>query len=382
MTPIATILLVDDDIAIQEGVADLLQIYDYEVITAADGREALQEMQKRVPDLIISDIMMPGMDGYELFEAVRSNPAWTPIPFVFLTARGQQKDVRLGNRLGVDAYLTKPFEPDDLLIMVQSRLKRIRDIQSVTYSDVDRMKQQLITIFSHELRTPLTYIYGYVNLLQEQHSNLDKDAVDDMLIGVRRGADRLVKLVEDLMLVVRIDSGVVGMEIALRRSYEPLVKIVDKLLTEQRAVAQSRNVEFVVNIDRDIAIPCMALYLEDALKRLIDNAVKFSKQDGGEVRISANHEQNYVVLSIVDNGIGIDPVQIDHAFERFAQIDRDIMEQQGVGLGLTLARTLVRLHGGDIRATSQPGKGSVFNVYLPTTEVPLGSSLEEQQGSA
>ncbi len=359
------ILLVDDDPAILEGVADLLELHGYEVSTAINGREALAVMQRRVPDLVISDIMMPDMDGYEFFNAVRSNPAWTPIPFVFLTARGQPTDIRRGSNLGADAYLTKPFEPEDLLVTVRGRLKRVRDIQAVAQADIDRMKQQLITIFSHELRTPLTYIYGYVNLLQEQHANLDRTTLETMLDGIQRGADRLVRLVEDLMLVVRIDSGVVGMEIMLRRVPVQLDTLIAEIVLKCQPMADEHHVTISVSLPEGLAVFGMPLYLEDALARIVDNAIKFCKQEGGRVTISAEAIDREVVISVRDDGIGIEPTQHQAIFERFLQLNRDSLEQQGIGLGLTIARDIVRLHGGDISVESEVGVGSVFFIHLP-----------------
>src|SRR5687767_11908185 len=212
----ALILLVDDDPGILESVSDLLRLTGYKVITALNGALALPLMEQYQPDIIISDIMMPVMNGYELFEAVRSNPVWTAIPFIFLTAQGQRKDVAFGQRLGADAYVTKPFEPVDLLLAIENRLMRVRQLTSITEADLARMKQEIITLFSHELRTPLTYIVGYVTLL-EDHRSSDPESIDDMVDGVKRGADRLVSLVEDLMLMVRIDGGVVAAEILQRR---------------------------------------------------------------------------------------------------------------------------------------------------------------------
>src|SRR5262245_10004645 len=115
----ATVLLVDDDPGILETVADLLMLSGYTVLTAADGTEALPMLDQHLPDVIVSDIMMPEMNGYEFFEAVRSKPQWAAIPFIFLTARGQHKDVAEGHRMGADAYLTKPFEPEDLVMMIE-----------------------------------------------------------------------------------------------------------------------------------------------------------------------------------------------------------------------------------------------------------------------
>jgi signal transduction histidine kinase len=373
-----TLLLVDDDLAILEGVADLLGLHGYNIITATDGTEALQAMRRQTPDLVISDIMMREMNGYQFYEEVRKNPAWTMLPFIFLTARGQTIDIRRGHSLGADAYLTKPFEPEDLLIAVRARLKRMDDIRRVTRADVDQMKQQLMTIFSHELRTPLTYIYGYVNLLDEHLSDSDDDMIDMMIDGARQGAERLVSLVDDLMLMMRIDSGVVGVEIQRRRFSADLVEVIAKVVDDARLEMRRDNVQLETQLPRSLVVPCIPVYVEDALKRLVNNAVKFLKSEGGQVLVSAGQRGDRAVITVEDDGIGIAPEQHEAIFERFKQVDRETMEQQGTGLGLSIARTLIRLHGGDVVVKSRVGKGSMFVVTLPAYEVPL----EVDQGAS
>ena len=143
-TETITVLVVDDDPTILDSVSDLLRISGYRILSATNGIEGLHIMQSNTPDLIIADIMMPEMDGYQFYEAVRENSAWTPIPFIFLTARGEQKDIRRGYMLGADQYLTKPFEAEDLLVAVEKRLERIRAIQAVTKDEVEQVKQQLL----------------------------------------------------------------------------------------------------------------------------------------------------------------------------------------------------------------------------------------------
>jgi len=363
----ATILLVDDDPGILETTADLLMLSGYTVLTATDGTEALPILDQYLPDVIVSDIMMPEMNGYELFEAVRSKPQWAAIPFIFLTARGQQKDVALGHRIGADAYLTKPFEPDDLMMMIENRVSRLRQIASLTEADYARLKQEILTVFSHELRTPLTYIVGYSTLLEE-HRSLDADSIDDMLSGIQRGSERLVRLVEDLMLMVRIDGGVVGAEIMERRIPCQSSMLINEVVQPFRKLADERNVQITTKINNDVTFSCLPMYIEDAFRRLVDNALKFSKQEGGDVLIQVDKHGGAVMFTIQDDGIGIKPAQQKILFERFRQLDRDVMEQQGVGLGLTIARSLVRLHGGDIEMESVPGKGSIFRVRLPIDE--------------
>ena len=359
------ILLVDDDRAILEGVADLLSLHGYDVMTAASAKSALKVMQQQVPDLVISDIMMPGMDGYAFYEAVRDNPAWTPIPFIFLTARGQPTDVRRGQSLGADAYVTKPFDPEDLLIAVKARLRRARDIQAAAMSDVEKMKKRLITAFSHELRTPLTIIYGYVNMLRDEHGDLPEAEVDTMLESMHRGTQRLVDLVSDLMLMLQLESGVVELEIELGKGRVSLPRIVEKVADRYRRDAQERGVTLTTEIDPALAELRFSLYLDDALSRLIDNAIKFSPQGTGAVHVAATRNGGDARIAVTDNGIGIDPAKLQVIFEQFEQLDRDLLEQQGVGLGLSLARRLVDLHRGWIEVVSQPGKGSTFTIHLP-----------------
>lgn len=361
-----TILLVDDDIAILDGVTDLLRLYGYNVITATDGQQALEIMQSCVPDLVVADIMMPNMNGYDLFQAVRQRQEWAAIPFIFLTALGQQSDIRRGIKLGADAYVTKPFEPEDLLVAIQARLKRVHEIQSATQVDVERMKQQLITIFGHELRTPLSYIYGYVNLLQEQHGELDEQTVQEMLDGVQRGAERLVQLIEDLMLLVRLDSGLLKMEIEVRQEPVQINAIVQEVLAKLKPAADEHAVTLASRVPEDLVIWCMPNYLAEALLRLVDNAIKFSKRgEPGYVLVEAGSQADQAVIHVHDQGIGIDPSQFEQIFDRFHQVDRQKMEQQGAGLGLTIARGLIRLHGGDISVQSELGRGSTFSIYLP-----------------
>jgi two-component system sensor histidine kinase/response regulator len=360
-----TILLVDDDPAILEGVVDLLRFYGYNLITAIDGKTALELMQGQTPDLVISDIMMPEMDGYEFYEAVRSNADWAPIPFIFLTARGQTVDVRRGKSLGVDDYLVKPFEPEDLLIAIRTKLQRVRDIQSVTQAEVRKMKEQMITIFSHELRTPLTYVYGYINLLQEGISDADQETIDAMLKGVQRGAERLVRLVEDLMLLVRIDSGLVGMEIDHRSVPCDLSAVAGEIVEAAARLAEEKNVQIEVDVPPDLLVSGVSVHLTDALMRLVENGVKFSKREGGVVSITGHTQDDRVVVAVRDEGIGIAPERQQDIFNRFVQIDRDEMEQQGTGLGLPIARSLIDLHGGQITLESRLGQGSTFYITLP-----------------
>ncbi len=360
----ATVLVVDDDPSILASVTDLLRIKGYNCLFAADGAEALSIMQQHTPDLILADIMMPKMDGYELYQAVRDNSAWTLIPFIFMTAKGERKDIRLGYQLGADHYLTKPFESEDLLIAVQTRLRRTADMVAAAHDGVEQMRQSFLKVVGHELRTPLTYLYGYLSLFEDEKDSISKEAMDDFLRGMRRGTDRLIRLVEDLMLLVTIDSGAAEKEVAQFGQCVDVGVELEGVILALSAQAEARNITLSQDVPYNLVIQGIPTYLREIFKRLIDNAIKFSKPgDQVWVRAESNHGQIYILVQ--DTGIGIAPEWQTAIFERFQQIDRETMEQQGLGLGLTIAHQLVQLHGGDIQVESQPGKGTTMTVLLP-----------------
>jgi two-component system sensor histidine kinase/response regulator len=362
---VITVLVVDDDPTILDSVTDLLRLSGYRVLSATNGVEGLHVMQSNAPDLIIADIMMPEMDGYQFYEAVRDNTAWTPIPFIFLTARGERKDIRRGYMLGADQYLTKPFEAEDLLVAVEKRLERVRAIQAVTKDEVEQVKQQLLTIFSHELRTPLSYIYGYVHLLEEGHKGLDDQAIDEILGDMRLGAERLVRLTEDLMQIVYIDSGAMTLRMEREGKETNISPLILQVVRELDDEAEGRGVIVTAQIPDQLNVWCVSEFVQDIAKRLIDNAIKFSKREDGHIWVRAEMQDGWAVIAVEDDGIGIDPANLKEIFERFRQIDREKLEQQGVGLGLALAERLVNLHGGRIHVESEPGEGSTFTIYLP-----------------
>lgn len=363
----ATILIVDDDIGIRANVHDLLEISGYQVLSAPGGLEALGVMERTSPDLIISDINMPSMDGYAFFKSVRANPAWTLIPFIFLTARGQPQEVRRGISLGVDQYLVKPFQPEDLLVAVEARLKRIREIEDVTHNDVESMKSRLMTMFSHELRTPLTYIYGYVSLLHDEHAELGVDEREEMIRVIQRGADRLTHLVEDLLLVARLESGEARLEIGFGRKEVTVDSLVSKALKDMEHAIEDRQTIVETQIPPNISLSCDPNHLSNTLGRLIDNAVKFTKSPNGHVWVAAAIEGDTVRISVQDDGIGVSSAKQKLLFQPLHQIDRAQHEQQGIGVGLVIAQGIVAEHGGHIEVTSEgiPGHGSIFTIVLP-----------------
>ena len=360
------VLLVDDDQVLVDGVGDLLGINGYEVWVADDGQQALERMQTRSPDIIISDVAMPVMDGFEFYERVRGNPSWIPIPFLFLSARTQPVDIRRGRELGADEYITKPFDPPDLLLIVNNRWRRTQEIRKATMDKVERIKKQLIDVMGHELNTPLMYIYGYVNLLRDERSMVGEKDLAEMLAGVGRGADRMKRLIDNLLFLIKLDSGVLQDEIRLGAREFDLVEIVRGVIEDMERLAEENRVALHLEAPDELIFTGVRFYVKDVLCRLIDNAIKFSHPGTGAVTVRVWREAQQVRIDVIDNGIGIHPDDQKLIFQRFQQINREKMEQPGTGLGLSISRELMTLMDGDIWVTSVPGEGSVFSLSFPS----------------
>jgi signal transduction histidine kinase len=364
------ILVVEDHRSMSQAIKGILEGEGYTVRTATDGVEALELMDECQPDLILADIMMPRMDGFALYEEVRARPEWIMIPFVFLTARSEREDKLKGKLLGAEDYITKPFDAEELIVSVRSRLGRACAIQQASEASFDELKSQIVTVLGHELRTPLTYVTGYTDLALEDVASLSPDEVEDFLNGIKTGADRLNRLVQDLLLLVQIDSGRAAEDFkTLAAACEDLNRLVAGKARQFAEQAKLRRV--ALELDPGPDIPPVWLcepYFEDALGRLIDNGIKFSTGTTRVVRVSTRASSGWVRTAVSDRGVGIPSDQMAHVFERFRQIDRGRQEQQGVGLGLAIADELIRLHGGRLAAESTYGEGSTFTILLPREE--------------
>jgi two-component system, sensor histidine kinase and response regulator len=156
------VLVVEDNEDLRENAALVLTLEGYQVFSARDGQEAMEMLNSGQcqPDLIVSDIAMPRLDGYAFFEAVHSMPTLRAVPFIFLTARGSRRDIRFGKELGADDYLVKPFNADDFMVAVRSKLRRSEEIRKQAESQLDDARRLMVQLLSHELRTPLTYVTG------------------------------------------------------------------------------------------------------------------------------------------------------------------------------------------------------------------------------
>lgn len=358
------ILVVEDDLAMSSGIRDVLEMNGYRVQLAENGVEGLKVLEAFRPDLIISDIMMPEMDGFEFLEQVRRYPAWAAVPFIFLTAKGTRPDIRWGKQLGADDYLVKSVDLEDLLIVVRNKLDRALTIQQQSRREMDDLKRNLLNMLSHEFRTPLTYITGYVDLIQE--GDWSAEDLQKFLGRIKGGSNRLNRLVEDFLLLVRFETDDAKQAYLMDKGpFNNWAGLIGRVFDRQRDAAAHKQVELCSSVESDIPlVEAHESYLENALMRLVDNGIKFAKHTGGHVWVKVYTNEEQVCCSIKDDGAGIPALEAARVFDRFYQINRQRIEQQGAGIGLAIVKSIVELHRGEVACTSAEGVGSEFTLRL------------------
>ncbi len=369
----AKVLVVEDDIHLLEGIRDILELDGYSVLTAENGSNGIEVLNNQAapPDLIVSDIMMPKMDGIQFLKEVRKENRWFSIPFIFLTAKGERADVHRGMRLGVDDYVIKPYDPGDLLVKIESRLERHRSLNQMHNSGMATLKRQILTMLNHEFRTPLTFVVAYSDMLNNPgDEELSKEEMMSYISGITAGADRLRNLIENFIMLVELETD------SARQTYDwrkgPIASVQGVFKEAQERVKEIQSRKHPVSVDIPTEMPIFTgdvEYLTSAVALMLNNACKFS-EPGTPITLGASVAGQEVTLWVKDQGRGIPKAEQEHVWESFYQIDRALNEDQGAGAGLAIVKGIASLHGGKVAVESEVGKGSTFKLLLPVaTEV-------------
>jgi two-component system, sensor histidine kinase and response regulator len=359
------VLVIDDEPAIREVIAITLRKFGYQVSGAANGAEGLELARKLLPDLILCDVRMEVVDGYEVLAAIRNNPSTASIPFILVTAQAGATGMRQGMDLGADDYLLKPFSQNELISAVQTRLQKHQTMLQHAESKLELLRQHLSTALPHELRTPLNGILGYADILRKQSVDLDPNEVSQMAERIYRNGKRLDRLIENFLIYAQIE--IVKMDYQkidqLRKNKTMGVDKIIDIMARHRAYDAERTTDLSLNLTPgNVAIS--ADYFSKVFEELFDNAVRYSKK-GSAVCVKTESADDEFVLKITDQGRGLTSEQLVN-IGAYMQFERKVYEQQGSGLGLTVARRLVEIHGGHIVLESEYGKGTTVTVMLPS----------------
>lgn len=361
------VLLVEDNPALLDSISLELEMRGYSVATATDGRSALDVLNGmgRVPDIIVSDIAMPDMDGYAFLQAVHANQEWGSIPFIFLTALGSDKEIRYGKTLGVDDYLVKPFQPDDLIVAMENKLQRVATFRQQAQQEVEIARNELINLISHELNTPLTAIYTGTEMLASDLEQVSDEMTLQMLQVIRRGTQRMRRLIAQIIQLVQIDSGQLDREIQQFSSPQDLYELLVVAIQRVKRDFEHKSVEVQLDSSQALVIPGMADALVAVFYEAIRNAYTFSPEDEKVLVETMLTNDDMAQITVTDYGQGIRVEDQAGVWERFIQSDRASLEQQGAGLGLSIVRDIVMRHGGRVSLISQPNEGTQLMIRLP-----------------
>lgn len=361
-----TVLVVEDDIHLLSGIREILELGHYNVWTAQNGVQGLEKLKEAegTPDVIVSDIMMPHMDGFSFLTEVREKDQWVNIPFIFLTAKGEKSDVQRGNLLGADVYLKKPFDAEDLLIAVNSRLKRFQDMDRVHVDTISQIKRRILITLNHELRTPLTLVVAYADLLKDfDPDNMSDNELITFLRGVNSGATRLRRLIENFILLVEIEEGDASKTFVWRKY--PIESLKDIAVDACRQILEQEANKITITVQEDLpSITADREFMTIIIRELVDNGVKFSG-DKESVSVDIASVDNHIQITVADGGSRkIPDDEIEKIWDPFYQINREVYEDQGSGSGLAIVDGLVKLHGGS-RNIISTDQGTTVTVKLP-----------------
>lgn len=365
------ILVVEDEANILEEIMDWLQFEGYEVQGATNGRLGLQAIEQSCPDLIISDVSMPEMDGYELLMEVRSNPQYVHIPFIFLSAAAERAAIRRGMNIGADDYLTKPFTHSEVMNAINARLQKKVAEDAQLQSRVDMLyaslneereknllKTRLVAMFSHDFRNPLASILSSAGIIHNYEDRLSPERKKQHLERIESSVHLLSQMLDDMLMIAEVEGGY--LEFAPKQL--DLTTFVREIVEEFRLIDQNMH-----DIDLDCPFSLLASVdpklLRHILANLIANAIKYS-DTGTRITVRVEPQDHHLTFIVEDRGIGIPADNLQHLFAPFYRAD-NVGEEKGTGLGLSIVQTCVELHQGRIEVESELQRGTRFIVTIP-----------------
>jgi signal transduction histidine kinase len=365
----AIILLVDDSRDMREYVMRLLKPR-FQVISAEDGQQALELIDAGVqPDLVLSDVMMPRLDGFGLLKALRARPLTENTPVIFLSARAGEEARIEGFDVGADDYLVKPFSARELITRINTHVRLARQRR-----EIDQRKDVFLATLAHELRNPLAPIRNAAQVLASP--KLEPKQLQWAQTVIQRQVKHMALLLDDLLDIARITQG----KLELKKQFITLGSVLDSAVEASRPLLDSKNHRFTVSMPSEpVMLNADALRVSQVISNLLTNAAKYTDA-GGHISLTANVYDGMLSLSVKDNGIGMSPESLSGIFLMFSQVagaaDRS---EGGLGIGLALVSGLVALHGGTVEAKSEGlGRGSEFIVRLAVArpEMVVSSPLD------
>ena len=357
-----SILVVEDDNSLRCNIDDILSGSGYRVIQAENGEDAINISKKDIPDLVISDIMMPVLDGYSLLKYFQSESLFENIPFIFLTAKSSEEDFRMGMNYGADDYIKKPFRAKDLLTTVQIRLNKKMKWQN----NLCKIRESFALAVPHELRTPLIPILGYSDIIIDDFHKISKNEIYDMVKKIKKGGTRLHTRIEKFILLSSIRGELSDIE-RVKDLRKECTKSFDNLVNIRiKEIADTYDRLSDVKIDlkqKNIELKITGYHLSVIINELSDNSFKYSTPCT-PVEINGKMSNSFYELSFSNSGTGMKQEQIKN-INLFEQFQSNYQEKLGSGIGLYLVSEIIKAFEGKINIESELNNVTRISIKIP-----------------
>jgi len=355
---IYTILIVDDNSNNLKVLAGVLKIAGYEFRMAKSGQQALNVLEKTTPDLILLDIQMPDMDGFETCVKIKENKELAKIPVIFLTANTDSDSVNKAFKSGGVDFVTKPFNSEELLARIQTHITI--KVQSEELVRQNAAKDKFFSIISHDLKNPLANIIGFAELIKDSSHELDPEKLEMFVGYIHNSALFTLEILEDLLDWARIQMGSL-------KSVKNKFNLSNLLLNNIEGhfpQALAKSIDFQSNFDENIIINADEKMITAVVRNLISNAIKFTPK-GGHISISTREKiinnKRMIETEIRDTGIGINKENLTKLFQIEQNYNsKGTNNETGTGLGLILCKEFINQNNGSIRVESELSVGSSF----------------------
>ncbi len=356
------ILIVDDVPNNIQVVANILRGEGYQMTFSRSGQAALEKIQTIDFDLILLDIMMPDMDGFQVCSRIKADHRTRDVPIIFLTARNDADSIVQGLELGAVDYINKPFNQAELKARVKTHLQLKHIRESLTHANA--MKDKFFSIIAHDLRNPFNHLLGFSELLLERFDELSDERKKEFITNIYNSSQNVYKLLENLLSWSRLQLG----KFEWNPGFFSLKEVVDETLDLLNHQAANKNITLASGLDDQTTVYADADMIKTVVRNLVSNAIKFSNE-GGKIQLNTAVKENMLCLMVDDKGVGLSTEDCEKLFKIDAHFTRyGTSSESGSGLGLILCREFVEKNGGKIEVESAIGKGSVFKFTIPTVK--------------
>ncbi|MFP4306542.1 MAG: response regulator [Desulfococcaceae bacterium] len=365
----ATILVIDDSPTNLRLLLETLQAAGYRTLIAPSGERALRQMKLVRPDLILLDVMMPGIDGFETCRRIKESPDTRDIPVIFVTALAKSSEKLRGFEMGGVDYVTKPFQQEEVLSRVRTHLTLRR--QQTALEAANQTKDRFFSIVAHDMRGAFNSLFAYADIMAEQVAQTGPESLRQTSNKLSESVENAYRLLQNLLQWARIQRG--QMEFQPRNLN--ISDLIKDILTLTGGHREKKRITAENAIPPDTCAWGDERMLHTVFRNLVTNAVKFTPMDG-RIALRAQSDGDRLRIFLEDNGVGIDPEHLDRLFRIDVKHQETGTEgEPGTGLGLVLCNELIHQNGGEIAIASQPGEGTTVAVTLPKSEHPAADSL-------